>query len=133
MTPLFLSARRVSSSSSGLSSTRKMTLSLISPRTSPQASSPFEQDSEDPPGAAVYPIGDIGVAVIYPLVDHVGCIASVCQGYHGEQERQRHEHYGRYAERHYRQDDRDQDVDRDDDDPRQLVPERLQRVEAHPR
>src|SRR5918997_1512429 len=133
MTPLFLSARRVSSSSSGLSSTRRMTLSLIPPRTPSQASSPFGRVSEDPPGAAVYPVGDEGVAVFHALVDFIGCVASVRQGYHGEQERERHEHYGRYAERHYGQDDRDQDVDREDDDPRQLVPERLQRVEAHPR
>src|SRR5918998_4388368 len=81
MTPLFLSARRVSSSSSGLSSTRRMTLSLIAPRTSSRmSSSPFGRVSENPPGAPVYPVGDIGVAVVHALVDFVGCIASVYEG-----------------------------------------------------
>src|SRR5215210_387041 len=128
-----------SSSSSGLSSIRRMILSLIAPRTLSAEARPrgahraTGRVSEDPPGAAVYPVGDIGVAVLHSLVDLVGRVAPVREGHQGEQERQRHEHYCRYAERHYGEYDRDQDVDREDDDPSQLVPERLQGVEAHPR
>src|SRR5918997_2535906 len=123
-TPCFLSARRASSSSSALSSTRRMILSLISPRKSSpetrprgaprathrgaegrgevprQASSPLGSGSEDSPGAAFYPVCDKGVAVVHTLVDLVGRVAPVRQGYQGEQERQRHEHYGHYAERY---------------------------------
>src|SRR5215217_7297047 len=118
----FLSARRVRNSSSGLSSTRSMTLSLISPRL-----------LVDRLGVAVYLGGHKGVAVVLALANPVGRVAPVRQGDHGEQERQRHEHYGRYTERHCRQDDRNQGVGEEDADPGYLVPERLQGVEAHPR
>src|SRR5215208_3802568 len=71
-----------------------------------------------------YPVRDVRVTVLYALAHLVGCVTTVGQGHDGE-------HEPAYAERHNREDYRNEGVNDKDDDPGYLVPERLQGVEAH--
>src|SRR5919112_5881984 len=78
-----------------------------------------------------YPFRDVRVTVLHTLAHLVGRVTTVGQGHDAEHERQRDQHDGGYAERHYREDYRNEGVNDKDDDPGYLVPERLQGVEAH--
>src|SRR5918995_117133 len=80
---------------------------------------------------AFYPVRDVRVAVLHTLAHPVGRVATVGQRHDAEHERERDEHESSYAERHYREDYRDEGINDEDADPGYLVPERLQGVEAH--
>src|SRR5215211_4583057 len=83
-----------------------------------------------PPGAAVYPVGDVGVAVVHPLVDLVGRVAPVDEGYQGGDQ---HHRYEQQPDQDETQDKGHGPAHHEDEEPGYLVPERLQGVEAHAR
>src|SRR5215217_9341280 len=78
-----------------------------------------------------YLVRNVRITVLYALAHPVGCVTTVGQGHDGEHEPKRDQHDGSHAERHYREDYRNEGVNDKDDDPGYLVPERLQGVEAH--
>src|ERR687897_952886 len=123
--------RRLSAASPSLNGLRVLVLSRTLVYRYGISLCPQASSASDYAPRTFYPVRNVRVTVLYALAHPVGCVTTVGQGHDGEHEPKRDQHDGGYAQRHYREDYRNEGVNEKDNDPGYLVPERLQGVEAH--